>query len=146
MATSEVNVSGRILPDGSLRIDQPIPLPPGEVQVRIQATTSSTSEAVWTVMEQIWAVQQARGFVPRSREEIDAEIRALRNEAEQQARGAHAWPAWLVSRPRSTPSSAAARCRRWSAATSNSTVGSAGQVSQALSISSASSCPASQPA
>ncbi len=86
MATSEVNVSGRILPDGSLRIDQPIPLPPGEVQVRIQATTSSTSEAVWTVMEQIWAVQQARGFVPRSREEIDAEIRALRNEAEQQAR------------------------------------------------------------
>lgn len=34
----------------------------------------------WDRMEEIWADQRARGHVPRTREEIDAEIRAGREE------------------------------------------------------------------
>jgi hypothetical protein len=36
------------------------------------------------VLEQIWADQKARGHIPRTREEIDAEIQHLRDEAEEE--------------------------------------------------------------
>jgi hypothetical protein len=35
-------------------------------------------------MESIWADQRASGRPPRTREEIDAEIEAMRNEAEEE--------------------------------------------------------------
>ncbi len=35
-------------------------------------------------MEAIWAGQRARGHVPRTKEEIDAEIQQLRDEAEEE--------------------------------------------------------------
>jgi hypothetical protein len=39
---------------------------------------------IMAVLEQIWADQKARGHVPRTREEIDAEIQQLRDEAEEE--------------------------------------------------------------
>ena len=36
------------------------------------------------VLEEIWAEREARGMVGRSKEEIDAEIDAMRNEDEKQ--------------------------------------------------------------
>ncbi len=38
----------------------------------------------WQMMEGIWAAQKARGHVPRAKEEIDAEIRTMRDEAEEE--------------------------------------------------------------
>ena len=35
-------------------------------------------------MQKVWAAQDARGYVPRTREEVDAEINALRDEAEEE--------------------------------------------------------------
>ena len=35
-------------------------------------------------MEELWAGQRARRHVPRSKAEVDAEIAALRNEAEEE--------------------------------------------------------------
>ncbi|MNH30975.1 hypothetical protein D3C79_913010 [compost metagenome] len=68
-------------------------------------------------------------------------------EAQQQAQFGHqACPAWLVKRLRLMPRLAAAAPRRWSLARPKMISGSNGQLSQALSASSASSCPASQPA
>src|SRR5690606_15233932 len=61
-------------------------------------------------------------------------------EAQHQAQGVvHAWPAWLLSKLRSTPSVAAAASRRCSAGSSNSRRVSQGQCSQVLSAISASS-------
>src|SRR5690606_28635918 len=77
----------------------------------------------------------------------DADLLGAVIEAQQQAKVvAHAWPAWLPSRLRSTPSVAAAASSRCSAGSSNSRRGSLGQCSQVLSAISASSWPASQPA
>jgi hypothetical protein len=36
----------------------------------------------WATMEETWAGQRARGHLPRSKREIDAEIASLRDEAE----------------------------------------------------------------
>ncbi len=77
----------------------------------------------------------------------DADLLGAVVEAQQQAwRGAHAWPAWAVSRLRLIPKRAAAADRRWSKGVSKRMALSAGQVSQAFSASSVSSWPASQPA
>jgi hypothetical protein len=38
----------------------------------------------WQMMEGIWAAQKARGHVPRTKAEIDAEVRVLRDEAEEE--------------------------------------------------------------
>ena len=40
------------------------------------------NDPFWQRMEQFWAAQRARGHVPRTKEEIDAEIRELRDDAE----------------------------------------------------------------
>ncbi|MNJ56529.1 hypothetical protein D3C77_520790 [compost metagenome] len=67
--------------------------------------------------------------------------------AQQQTQFGHqACPAWLVSRLRLMPRLAAAAARRCSQAMPKMISGSNGQLSQALSASSASSWPASQPA
>jgi hypothetical protein len=42
-------------------------------------------EDTWTVLERIWAEREALGIPPRTREEIDAEINALRDELEEHA-------------------------------------------------------------
>src|SRR3546814_5163234 len=43
----------------------------------------------------------------------DADLLGAVVEAEQQSRRTHAWPTWVPSRRRSTPSDAAAAFRRW---------------------------------
>ncbi len=88
MSAGPVVVYGRIRPDGTLELNQTVGLPPGEVQVTVQAVSreSSPKEDLLTLMERIWAAQRARGFQPRSREEIDAEIESIRNEAEERMR------------------------------------------------------------
>ena len=65
---------------------------------------------------------------------------------QDQAQSHQACPAWLVSRLRFTRSLAAAASRRSSLGVLNRISASKGQVSQALLASSASNCPASQPA
>jgi hypothetical protein len=44
----------------------------------------STDDPFWQRMQAIWDGQKARGHIPRSKEEIDAELRALRDEAEEE--------------------------------------------------------------
>ena len=58
-------------------------LPPGRVKVTVEAMSDLTQTDVWQVLEKIWAGQRARGYVPRSREEIDAELEASRQEDEE---------------------------------------------------------------
>ena len=86
MSAGPVVVHGRIRPDGTLELNQPVGLPPGEVQVTVEplAGESSPKEDLGTLMERIWAAQRARGYQPRTREEIDADLNQMRDEAEEE--------------------------------------------------------------
>lgn len=87
MSTDEAMVTGRVKPDGTLELDQKVPLPPGPVRVTVQAAVSPPGpEETWTALERIWEQRKALGIKGRTREEIDAQIDALRDESEEELR------------------------------------------------------------
>ena len=65
------------LTDGvKLLLDEAPPIPEGKVQVTVQAVVSdSPKQSLLEYLEDLRKRQVARGHVPRSREEIDAQIR-----------------------------------------------------------------------
>jgi hypothetical protein len=80
-------VHGTVQADGSLVLDEKLDLPAGRVRVTVQTCTEPKNPdpaKFLAMMESIWADQKVRGHVPRSKEEIDAEINQLRNEAEEE--------------------------------------------------------------
>ena len=76
MNTGPVVVHGRIRSDGTLELNQPLGLPPGEVEVTVQTVSgeSSPKEDLLALMERIWAAQRARGFRPRTRDDSPVKI------------------------------------------------------------------------
>ena len=85
MNTTAVVVEGRVQPDGRLEVTQKVKLPPGPVQVTVRPVAEPVQpDRFWKMMESIWADLLASGRPPRTREEIDAEIDALRSEAEEE--------------------------------------------------------------
>jgi len=85
MNATAVVVQGRVQPDGTLEVTQKVNLPAGPVHVTVQPVTEPVQpDPFWRMMESIWADQRASGRTPRTREEIDAEIEVLRNEAEEE--------------------------------------------------------------
>lgn len=85
---TEVVVQGTVRPDGTLELSHPVNLPPGEVRVIVQAVTppSGSGDNVLTVLERIWAERRAKGMKGRSAEQIDADIRSMRDEWEDRRR------------------------------------------------------------
>jgi len=81
-----VEIQGTLRPDGTLVLDEKPDLPPGRVRVTVQPVLDYTQTDIWQFFERLRAEQQARGFVARSREEIDAEIAASRQEDEERMR------------------------------------------------------------
>ena len=85
MSETQAVVDGTLRPDGTLVLDERPNLPPGRVRVTMQAVTApQPSLGLMERMQAVWADQKARGHVPRTREEIDAELNALRDEAEEE--------------------------------------------------------------
>jgi hypothetical protein len=69
--------------DGSLELDDRVAMPEGRVLVTVRPVVQPASDdPFWQRMEQIWAGQRARGHVPRTKEQIDADLRELRDDAE----------------------------------------------------------------
>ena len=87
MSNSAIAIQGTLREDGTLLLDQKPDLPPGRVKVTVEPVSDLTQTDVWQVLERIWAGQRARGHVPRSREEIDAELEASRQEDEDRGYG-----------------------------------------------------------
>ena len=81
MSAAPVILQGVVKPDGTLELTEKVNLPPGPVLVSVQA---APADEFLARMETIWAAQRARGFVPRSAEEVEAERRALRDESEEE--------------------------------------------------------------
>lgn len=91
MSRETIEVKGYVQADGTLSLDRKLDLPAGPVQVTVKPASTSDSPDLarfQALMEQIWAGQKARGHTPREKEQIDAEIQALREEAEQELQNA----------------------------------------------------------
>jgi hypothetical protein len=92
MSLTEVVVEGTVQPDGTLVLAQKPGLPAGQVTVvlrqRDARNESGWDQNLFQAMEEIWAAQQARGFVPRSAEEVERERRELRRECAEEVEAA----------------------------------------------------------
>lgn len=87
--TTQIVVQGLLQPDGSLVLDEKIPMPAGRVQVTVQPIVQpGPNDPFWEMMERIWAGQKARGHAPRSAEEIEAQRQALRDQSEEEIQAA----------------------------------------------------------
>ncbi len=87
MSLEEVVVAGTLKPDGSLELDEKPNPTPGRVQVTLAPLPElSPDDPFWQRMRTIWAGQKARGFVPRTTAEVEAERRQVREEWEEQMR------------------------------------------------------------
>ena len=74
MATTPVTIRGTLHPDGSLHLDEPITLPPGQVQVTLTPWPNlPADDPFWTFMQRLWAGQKARGHIPRTTQELETE-------------------------------------------------------------------------
>ena len=85
MSAATLIVEGVVKPDGTLEVPEKLDLPAGRVQVTVRSMTEPTRpDRFWKMMESVWADLRTDGRTPRTREEIDAEVDALRNEAEEE--------------------------------------------------------------
>jgi hypothetical protein len=83
MTIIAVEVQGTLREDGTLVLDDKPNLPPGRVKVSVEPIADYKQTEIWHFFEQLWAEQSARGHVPRTKEEIDAELKATRQEDEE---------------------------------------------------------------
>jgi hypothetical protein len=87
MQPNAVEIEGTVQEDGTLVLEEKLHLPAGRVRVTVQPVSVMTpADQFWAGMRAIWAGQAARGHVPREKAEMDAEIQALRDEAEEEMR------------------------------------------------------------
>jgi hypothetical protein len=85
MTPTHIVIEGTINSDGTLDLDNKLALPPGRVQLIVQPLPElPKDDPFWQRMQNISAGQRARGHVPRTKEEIDADIKSLRDEAEEE--------------------------------------------------------------
>jgi hypothetical protein len=70
------------MPDGTVRLDRPSPLPPGPVEVVLRGLPETTVPADdwWRCLQRLRAEREAAGRTFRTAEEIDSEIRELRQD------------------------------------------------------------------
>jgi len=85
MTINAVEVQGTLREDGTLVLDEKPNLPPGRVKVMVQPAISVKSGVndVISVLKRIHTAQLLRGHVPRSVEEIDADIAESRDDDER---------------------------------------------------------------
>jgi hypothetical protein len=84
MTISSIIVQGTVTAEGTLTVDQKVPMPPGRVQITIQPAPEARAgqKDWWQRLQEARAVLEARGTGFRSQEEIEAEREAFRAEGE----------------------------------------------------------------
>ncbi len=76
-----VEMEGILRADGTVVLDASPNLPPGPVRVTLRP--AGPRDDVMDVLRRLRAEQAASGHIPRSREEIDADVAAMRQEDEE---------------------------------------------------------------
>ena len=81
MSTPVVIVEGTVRADGTLEVEEKVNLPAGKVQVTlVPVPEPPQDDPFWQRMRTIWAGQKARGHIPRTAEEVEAERQSMRDE------------------------------------------------------------------
>jgi hypothetical protein len=76
-------IEGIIREDGSLELPEKLSLPAGRVQVTLVPIPElPKNDPFWAMIQDIWDGQKARGHVPRSAAEVEAERQNFREEWE----------------------------------------------------------------
>ncbi|MBV9125111.1 MAG: hypothetical protein JO112_17280 [Planctomycetes bacterium] len=83
MPTNAIEIQGTLRQDGTLVLDQKPNLPPGPVKVTLEPVLDYKQTEIGQFFERLWAEQRAKGHAPRTREEMDAELEAARQEDEE---------------------------------------------------------------
>lgn len=84
MSPRDIVIEGTVQPDGTLVLDGPANVPAGRVQVIVQPLPDlPPGDPFWDMMQSIWAGRKARGFTPRSVEQVEAERRESREHWEE---------------------------------------------------------------
>src|SRR5579859_6355747 len=92
MTPNVIEIQGILREDGTLVLDQKPSLPPGRVKVTVEPVIDYTQTEIWQFFERLWADQRARGHVPRTREQIDAELAAAHQEDEERMQESDSCP------------------------------------------------------
>jgi hypothetical protein len=79
---TSLEVLGTIRPDGTLELDQKLAVPPGRVRVRVEPveTPAAPAESLIEFVRRTRHELEAAGHQFRTREAIDTELAALRDE------------------------------------------------------------------
>jgi len=79
-----VAIKGMVRADGTLELEGKVPLPPGAVSVTVEPVPySQETDPFFQMLRGIWAEREKAGLPTRTREEVDAEIREFRDEADE---------------------------------------------------------------
>ena len=85
MSATSVTVPGIVRSDGTLELEGKVALPPGKVQVTVEALSLTPADhPFWQLLQGIWAARQQAGLQPRRVEEIEAERRRFREEIDEE--------------------------------------------------------------
>ena len=78
--TNAYVVTGRLTSPTTVQLDEPLPLTGGAVRVVVEVPelAAAPKQTLQEYLAALQVRQAARGHVPRSREEIDADLRAER--------------------------------------------------------------------
>jgi hypothetical protein len=80
-------IQGFVKSDGTLELEEKVSLPAGRVQVTVMPMPElPKDDPFWQMIQRIWDGQKARGHVPRSAEEAEAERKAMREEWDERMR------------------------------------------------------------
>ncbi len=87
MNPGDIVIEGVVQADGTLTLGGSAKLPPGRVQVVVRPLPDPpVGDPFWDMMRSIWEGQRARGFTPRSAEQVEAERREEREHWEERLR------------------------------------------------------------
>ena len=81
-----ITIDGTVRPDGSLEVNGRLTLNPGPVRITIEPLAVQPGEKMSfdDLTALMVKLHHARGGVSRTREEVDAELNAMRDEAEEE--------------------------------------------------------------
>lgn len=80
MSANTVVIQGLVKSDGTLELEGKVTLPAGRVSVTLQPVPySQETDPFFVMLRGIWAVRERAGLRPDTREEIDAQIREIRD-------------------------------------------------------------------
>jgi hypothetical protein len=81
MTPATIEIQGTLQPDGTLVLDEKPALPPGRVRIVLESQVSAADRFL-AFVEGIRKRHESSGYVPPSAQEIDADLKAERQEWE----------------------------------------------------------------